>query len=147
MSVASKPLMGGKVDFSTPQNLSTARTGVTTIASPSAGADLVLLGTAGTYGGYISSIKYQFRGTGTQAAALIYIWRTDTSGANAEIVDVFTVTAAAAAMSNTNNGQYEERTYNDFNLQSGQKVYASVSVLTASCTVNIIPNGGQFEGQ
>jgi len=145
MAVNKVPLSGGKAD-GVIGNISAARTGTSVIASPSAGTDLILLFTAGTYGGFIDYIPWQFIGTSQQAAALIYLWKTDTSGANAQIFRVITVSAAAAAMSNTNKGPNGIESINK-NFAAGVKVYASLSVLTASGTLNVDCDGGQFEGQ
>jgi hypothetical protein len=146
MSVnVNKVLSGGKVDGLT-KRLTAARTSVATIAAPVDATDLRLLFTAGANGGFVDEIGYNIVGTGTQLAALVYIWRTDASGANAEVVDRFIVTVGTA-MTNTNPGQRDVKTPSFENMASGEKIFISISVLSASCECAVWVRGGQFEAQ
>ena len=142
-----KVLSGGKADGLT-KRITTARTAVAVIASPADAVDLRLLFTAGTNGGFIDQLAYQFVGTGTQLATLIYFWITDTAGANAQIMpNLIQAIAAGSAMSNTVKGQ-SGVIYPPFeNYAAGRVVYASVSVLSASCELIVEAKGGQFEAQ
>lgn len=141
-----KILSGGKADGLV-KRITTARTSLATIASPSDAADLRLIFTAGTNHGFLDEIGYNVVGTGTQLASLVYVWRTDSSGANAEVVYTFTVAAAGSAMSNTIKGQ-TERWYPLFeNMAAGEKIFMSVSVISASCEFIVWGRGGQFESQ
>jgi len=148
MSVNSLPLSFGKVETGKGQ-VTTSRAGQTTIASPSAGSDLVLLFTAGpNHGGYdlIEVQLIKTSGTPTPAATLIHIWETDSSGANADIVR--TETLAAGAIMNTGvKGPNMILTFNRADLQTGIKVFASVETVTANTAVNFTLRGGQFEAQ
>lgn len=126
-------------------NISTARTGVDNIASPADGTDLRKVFDANaTNGGCVLEVGYRVIGTGTQAASLVYVWLTDSAGANAKIIDIFTV-AAGSAMSNTVPGQTETKTYTFKNLEPGCDIWMSVSVVSASCSFNVWCMGGQFE--
>jgi hypothetical protein len=145
MPVNQIPLSGGKPETKTVE-ISTARTGVDVIASPSGGADLGLLFEASTNGGFYDSIEYQVIGTGTQAAFNIYIWETDTTGANARIVRAYQV-AAGIAMTNTVIGQKNILTFNRADLQDGIKVFVSQSVVSSNCKTNYTIRAGQFEAQ
>jgi hypothetical protein len=140
-----KILSGGKADGLI-KRVTAARTGVTTIASPADATDLRLIFEAGTNGGFVDEVGYRFVGTGTQAATLVYVWLTDTSNANAEIIHSFTV-AAGSAMSNTVPGQTNKLNPSFWNLASGRKVYVSVSVLSTNCECVVWALGGQFEAQ
>lgn len=142
---SNKVISGGKADGLT-KRLTTARTGLATIASPADAADLRLLFTAGSNGGFVDEIGYNIVGTGTQLASLIYIWRTDASGANAEIVNRFIV-AAGSAMSGTVPGQTDVLLPIYENLAAGQKLFASIHILSANCEAVVWACGGQFEAQ
>lgn len=145
---ANKIVSGGKADGCYIKRLTTARTGVATIASPADAADLRLIFTAGTYGGFVDVLGYQIVGTGTQAACIVYFWLTDENGANAELIPELSQTVAAgSAMSTTVQGQ-ADRIYPEFmNLQAGRSIYASISVLSANCECVVHTIGGQFEAQ
>jgi len=140
-----KVLSGGKADGLT-KRVTTARTSVATIASPSDAADLRLLFTAGTNGGFCDELGYNFVGTGTQANTLVYIWRATASNTNAEIVYRFVV-AAGSTMSNTVPGQRDILQPIFENMAAGETLYASVSVLSANCECVVWARGGQFEAQ
>lgn len=140
-----KVLSAGKA-YTRVKRLTAARTGVATIAAPADATDLRELFVAGTNGGFIDEIGYNIVGTGTQAAALVYIWATDNAGANAEIIDRFIV-AAGSAMTNTVPGQTEAKTKAFDNFEAGVKVYSSISVLSANCECVVWTKGGQFEAQ
>jgi hypothetical protein len=146
---ANKVLSGGKADGCFTKRLTTARTSVATIASPSDAVDLREIFVAGTNGGFVDELAYQFVGTGTQAATIVYFWITDTSGANAELDPTLsqTVLLASAAMSNTVQGQRGIINPSFQNLAAGRKIFASVSVLSASCELVVSAKGGQFESQ
>ncbi len=140
-----KVLSGGKADGLV-KRVTTAKTAVTTIASPADAADLRLIFTAGTNGGFLDEIGYNVVGTGTQAAALVYVWRSTIANANAEIIYAFTV-AAGSAMTNTVKGQ-TDRWWPPFeNIASGENYYISVSVLSSNCEFVVWGRGGQFEAQ
>jgi peptidoglycan hydrolase-like protein with peptidoglycan-binding domain len=145
MAVNVVPLSAGKVETYT-KEISTARTGVDEIASPSDGVDLRLLFTAGTNGGFYDSIEYQVFGTGTQAAFNIYIWETDSAGANARIVRGYQV-EGGSAMSNTVIGQKNILGFTRADLQPGVKVWVSQSVVSANCKCNYTIRAGQYEAQ
>jgi hypothetical protein len=145
MAVNQIPLSGGKAESHTVE-ISTARTGVDVIASPSDGADLRLLFTAGTNGGFVDTIEYQVFGTGTQAAFLIYIWETDNAGADAKIFRAISVTGGSA-MSNTVRGQNAIIEINRGDFQAGKEVWVSQSVVSANCKCNYTVRAGQFEAQ
>ncbi len=117
-----------------------------TIASPADAADLRELFEAGPNGGSVDEVGYQVVGTGTQAASLVYVWKTDNTGANAEIVNIFTV-AAGSAMTNTVKGQTDRWYPNYENLDDGVKIFITVSVLSTNCEFVVFLNGGQFEAQ
>jgi hypothetical protein len=146
MAVNANKILSGGLPVSKTAEISTARTGVDNIASPSDGADLRELFTAGANGGFYDLIEYQVVGTGTQAAFIIYLWETDTSGANAKIFKAITV-AAGSAMSNTVIGQKGVFVPVDANLSPGIKIFVSQSVVSANCKTNYTLRGGQFEAQ
>lgn len=140
-----KILSGGKADGLI-KRITTARTSVATIASPADAVDLREIFVAGTNGGFIDEIGYNVVGTGTQAASLVYIWRTTTSNSNAEIIYAFTV-AGGSAMTNTVKGQ-TERWYPPFeNIASGERIYISASIISTNCEFVVWARGGQFEAQ
>jgi hypothetical protein len=143
----SQVLSGGKADGLI-KRITTARTSVATIASPADASDLRLLFTAGTNGGFVDMLSYQFVGTGTQAATIVYFWLTDETGANAELwPDYSQLVAGGSAMSNTVMGQRIQVPVSFGNLKAGQAVYSSVSVLSANCECIVDARGGQFEAQ
>jgi hypothetical protein len=145
MAVNNIPLSGGKAE-STAVEISTARTSVDVIASPSAGADLGLLFTAGTNGGFVDYIEYQVFGTGTQAAFLIYLWQTLADGTNARIFRTISVNGGSA-MSNTVRGQNGIIEIARGDYQAGVEIWVSQSVVSANCKTNYTVRAGQFEAQ
>lgn len=148
MAVNTLPLSFGQVESYT-KEISVARTGETVIASPASATDQADLFTAGTNGGGYDTIEYQFcisSGTPTQAATKILIWETDTSGANARVVRQIAV-AAGSAMGTTVAGQNGIITFNRADLKSGQKVFATVTVVTTNVICNLTIRAGQFEAQ
>jgi len=132
-----KPLKG---------NVSVANTSNAAVASPADATDFRLLFTAGTNGGFIDEIIYQVIGTGTQAAALMNIWQTEADGSDARVIKTVTI-AAGSAQSTIVAGQSASTSFQFKNLQAGVEVYVSFTVVSASCTWNVVVNGGQFEAQ
>ena len=141
-------LSGGKADGCSIRRLTTARTSVATIASPAQDVDMAEIFVAGTNGGFVNQIGFQFVGTGTQAATLVYFWLTNTSGTNAELdPDLTQVVAAMAVMSNTAKGTSLRITLPFHDLAAGRKMFATVPVLSANCELIVDAKGGQFEEQ
>jgi len=145
MAVNQIPLSFG-IPYTSSVEISTSRTGIDTIASPSDGTDLRKLFEAGTNGGGYDSIEYQVIGTGTQAAFNIYIWETDNTGANAKIIRTISV-GGGSAMSNTVRGQNAIISFSRADLQSGVEVWISQSVVSSNCKTVYTLRGGQFESQ
>jgi hypothetical protein len=142
-------ILSGGLPTSIIKRITTSRTSVVTIASPSDGSDLREIFTAGTNGGFIDQIDYQFVHNGTpptQGATLIYIWMTNSSGANAEIKYVFTV-LAGSLQSNTTAGQSGSFKPQFYNIEPGVKFYASVPALTTNSECLVSCLGGQYETQ
>jgi hypothetical protein len=137
-------LSAGKADGYT-KNITTAKTSVAEVGAPADAADFreVFVADADN-GGCVQEIGYQVIGTGTQAAGLVYIWKTDAAGANARIVDYFTI-SAGAAMSTTVPGQRDVKTPSFENLPPGTKLYMSATVVSANCSFNAWAKGGQFK--
>lgn len=140
-----KILSGGKAE-SNVVNVSVANTSNAAVASPADATDFRLLFTAGTNGGFIDEIIYQVIGTGTQAAALMNIWQSEADNTDARVIKTVTI-AAGSAQSSTVAGQSASTSFQFKNLQAGVKVYVSFTVVSASCTWNVVCNGGQFEAQ
>jgi hypothetical protein len=138
-------LSGGKGETII-KNLSVAKTSNAEIGAPADATDLRELFTAGSNGGFIDEFFYQVIGTGTQAAFLIHIWKTDAAGANARLWKNIQV-ATGSAQSTTTPGQSSSLYLNFENLQAGVKIFASVTVVSSNCTINVGVNGGQFESQ
>ena len=143
-----KVLSGGKADGCFTKRLTSARTSVATISSPSEGADLVKIFEAGPNGGFVDEIGYQVVGTGTQAAFNLYIWITDENGENAELdPELSKSVAAGSAQSNTVMGQRARFSSTFQNLAAGRCMYSSISVLSTDCQCIVGAKGGQFETQ
>ncbi len=138
-----KVLSAGKADGYT-KNVSVAKTSVAEVGAPADATDFreVFVADA-TNGGCVQEIGYQIVGTGTQAAGLVYIWKTDAAGANARVIDYFTITAGVA-MSTTAPGNRDIKTPSFENLAPGTKIYMSSTVVSANCSFNVWAKGGQF---
>jgi hypothetical protein len=147
MAVNTLPLSFGSV-FTATKTISVARTGETEIASPTDGTDLRELFEAGVNGSGYDTIEYQvvYSTAATQAASKILIWETDNTGANARVIRQVAV-AAGSAMSTTVAGQNGIIQFNRADLQSGVKVFVSVTVVTTNCLWNFTIRAGSFTAQ
>jgi hypothetical protein len=125
-------------------NLDTANTSTAAVASPSSSGSLrELYACAVPEGAKVSLIAYQFIGTGTPSAGIVYIWLTDSSGANARIIRNVAF-GSGSAISTTIPGGSNEITFTDFQLQNGQKIFVSVTTLAANTTLNVRASVGEF---
>jgi hypothetical protein len=135
--------------FCIAKSLTAALTNINNVASPSESTSFVKIyetPTGTDEGGGIDKVQYQFiatSGTPTPSACIIYLWVTDASGNNAKAVEAI-IQAAGAAISNTIPGPLRFITFNNLNLQPGQHVYASVTVLAANTQLNISSYGGYY---
>jgi hypothetical protein len=135
--------------FLTVKSLTAALTDINNIASPAESTSFIKIyeTPSGTdEGGGIDKIQYQFiatTGTPTTSACIIYLWVTDASGNNARAVESI-IQAAGALISNTVSGPMNYLMLNNMNLQPGQHVYASVTVLAANTQLNISSYGGYY---
>lgn len=135
-------LSAGKADGDV-KTITTANTSTADVSSPADGVDFRLVFTAdATNGGCVLEIGYHVRGTGTQAAGLIFIWKTGSDGI-ARKVDSFTV-AAGSAQSTTVDGQRDVKTKSFENLPPGIKIFMSATVVSANCQFVVWANGGSF---
>ena len=147
MAVNINKVLSGGLPETITKNISTANTATAEVASPADASDFREIFEAGVNGGFYDGILIQWIGTGTQTAHIIYIWETDSAGANARIVEGHTFTTMSAAISATNLGTKRFLPYNFANLTPGTKVFVSSTVVSASCSCNVTLRGGQFESQ
>jgi len=150
MAVNSNSVLSGGVANSIPKTVSTAKTDYTIIASPSDGADLALVFTADTYGGFVDAIDYQLTPIGatnsTQAASIMNIWMTNESGLNARVIKSVAILAMSAT-STTTPGVYTQTALNFYNIQAGCKLFVSFTVVSANGNFNVVAWSGQFSKQ
>lgn len=145
MAVNNSPVYAGIASSKT-VNVSVARTTDTEIGAPADATDLRLLFTAGTNGGAYYRLLWNVVGTGTPAAAVINLWETDETGANARVVQSFYNTAGLA-ISTTQTGTTGYADFKSAELQAGQKVFVSITVLAANTTLNVTLRSAQFTAQ
>jgi hypothetical protein len=127
-------------------NISAANTSNAEVASPSDSTSFrELYVSPVTAGSKVTSIAFQFVGTGTVSAGIANIWLTNNAGANARVVRMVTIPLAAGAISNTVPGYYVEVAFQDFQLEDGQKIFVSVTTLAANTTLNVRASIGDFE--
>lgn len=126
-------------------NIDTANTSTAAVASPSSSGNFrELYACAITEGAKLTTIAYQFIGTGTPSAGIFYIWLTDNTGANARVIRSYQFAAAAGAISTTLAGSYVEISFLDLQIQNGQKVFVSVTTLAVNTTLNVRASVGEF---
>jgi hypothetical protein len=126
-------------------NLSTANTATAAVASPSDAADFrQLYACAVNEGAKLTLVAYQFIGTGTPAAGILYIWLTDDTGANARIIRSYQFAVASGAITTVLAGAYVEISFLDLQIQDGQKVFVSLTTMAANTTLNVRASIGEF---
>jgi hypothetical protein len=125
-------------------NIDTANTSNAAVATPTdSGSFRELYSCAVAEGAKCTLIGLQFVGTGTPSAAILNIWLTDSSGANARVIRM-QVIAAGSAISTTVPGQFLEIAFPDFQIQNGQKIFVSLTTLAANTTLNVRASIGEF---
>ena len=126
--------------------VSVANTSGSTVTNPVDSTNFRELIVAPAGGTYVSRINYLVTatsGTPASAAARFNLWITDTSGLNARILQSIQL-PVVAAINNTIPGAGNTAFYEQLVLQEGQKLYASVTVLTANTELNVIVFGGNL---
>lgn len=129
------------------KTISVAKTTFGVEAAPADSTSFRELITAPTGGCVITRFQYQFiptTGTPITAACLLNIWLTDTAGINAIVLKSIKV-LATTAMTTTNPGACNTEFFEQFNLQAGQKIFVSVTALTANTECNVFLFGGNLE--
>ena len=130
------------------ETISGATSSAGTIASPTSTTDFRELiespvGSGGTYVARIDYIVTATSGTPASAAARLNLWITDTSGLNARIfqsIQIPVVASITATIPGAGNTIFFEQLV----LEEGQKLYASVTLLTAGTELNVIVYGGNL---
>jgi hypothetical protein len=126
-------------------NIDTANTSNAAVATPTdSGSFRELYSCAVAEGAKCTTIAMQFVGTGTPSAAILNIWLTDSSGANARVIFMQVSPLQSGAISNTLPGQYIEIPFLDFQIQNGQKIFVSLTTLAANTTLNVRASIGEF---
>lgn len=126
-------------------NLDTANTSTAAVASPSSsGSFRELYACSIAEGAKCTLIAYQFVGTGTPSAGILYIWLTDSSGANARIIRSFAFSALSGAISTILPGGYNEISFTDLQLQNGQKLFVSATTMAANTSLNVRASIGEL---
>ena len=130
------------------ETISGATSSAGTIASPTSTTDFreLIESPVGSGGTYISRIDYLVTatsGTPASAAARFNLWITDTSGLNARILQSIQL-PVVAAINTTIPGAGNTTFYEQLVLEEGQKLYGSVTVLTANTQLNVIVFGGNL---
>lgn len=126
--------------------VSVANTSGSTVTNPVDSTNFRELIVAPAGGTYVSRIDYLVTatsGTPASAAARFNLWITDTSGLNARILQSIQL-SVVAAINNTIPGAGNTAFFEQLVLQEGQKLYASVTVLTANTELNVIVFGGNL---
>jgi hypothetical protein len=125
-------------------NIDTANTSNAAVATPTnSGSFRELYSCAVPEGAKCTLIGFQFIGTGTPSAAILNIWLTDSSGANARVIRMQTI-VLGAAITTTVPGQFLEIAFFDFQIQNGQKLFVSLTTLAANTTLNVRASIGEF---
>jgi len=145
MAVNNSPVFAGIASSKT-VNVSVAKTTDTEIGAPADATDLRLLFTAGVNGGAYYRLLWNVVGTGTPTNAIIHLWETDETGANARVVQSF-FTPTGLAISTTQSGSSGFADFKSAELQAGQKVFVSVTALAANTTLNVTLRSAQFTAQ
>lgn len=105
-----------------------------------AAAGLVELITAGTAGTKITEIGYKAQGT--TVAATLFIVRTDADGSNKKLIDEIMVSAVTP--SNTVPSGTGSKTYSDFQLKAGQKIYVGITAFSGTDRINVYCKLGDY---
>jgi hypothetical protein len=125
-------------------NIDTANTSNAAVATPTdSGSFRELYSCAVAEGAKCTTIAMQFVGTGTPSAAILNIWLTDSSGADARVIRMQTI-VSGSAITSTVPGQFLEIIFPDFQIQNGQKIFVSLTTLAANTTLNVRASIGEF---
>ena len=126
--------------------VSVANTSGSTVTNPvdsTSFRELIVAPAGGTYVSRIDYLVTATSGTPASAAARFNLWITDTSGLNARILQSIQL-PVVAAINTTIPGAGNTAFFEQLVLQEGQKLYASVTVLTANTELNVIVFGGNL---
>ena len=126
--------------------VSVANTSGSTVTNPvdsTSFRELIVAPAGGTYVSRIDYLVTATSGTPASAAARFNLWITDTSGLNARILQSIQL-PVVTAINTTTPGAGNTAFFEPLVLQEGQKLYASVTVLTANTELNVIVFGGNL---
>ena len=142
-------ILSGGVPSSLIKGVTAAKTDFAVIAAPADAADLALIFTADTNGGFLDAIDLQIatdNTNATQTATVMNIWMTDTDGTNARVIKSIDI-AGQAATSTTKGGYWLQIVLNYNNIEAGRIIYVSFTVLVTHIVFNVTGWGGQFTAQ